>query len=350
MTSARTILVTGGAGFIGTNLVRLLAAVRPEWTLVVVDRLSYASTLHGIAPFLDAGRAHLEQVDLASAEHLAAVFERWRPDGVLHLAAESHVDRSIAGPRAFLDANIRGTFELLECARAHWADRPGRLLHVSTDEVFGSLGPEGAFLETTPYDPSSPYSASKAASDHLVRAWHRTYGLDVVLTNCSNNFGPWQYPEKLIPVMIRAIRDERPLPVYGNGMNVRDWLHVEDHARALLEVFERGTSGRSYNVGARNEWTNLALTEHLCDQVDDALGRPRTSRGRITFVTDRPGHDQRYAIDPSRIETELGWRPRHRFEDAIASTVRWYLDHAEAAWPRSDAAAPAAPTSTRSHP
>ncbi|MEM1350303.1 MAG: dTDP-glucose 4,6-dehydratase, partial [Myxococcota bacterium] len=257
-----------------------------------------------------------------------------QPDAVMHLAAESHVDRSITGPAAFIQSNIVGTFALLECARARWVDGAGdgRFLHVSTDEVFGSLGPQGAFTEDTPYDPSSPYSASKAASDHLVRAYERTYGLDVVLTNCSNNFGPYQYPEKLIPVVIRNIRDAKPLPVYGDGMNGRDWLFEEDHCSALHAVFERGERGRSYNIGTQNEWTNIALVRLLCDLVDEELGREATSQELITFVTDRPGHDRRYAIDPSRMREELEWQPEHAFEDAIRQTVSWYLANFGPIW------------------
>jgi dTDP-glucose 4,6-dehydratase len=335
MNAERTLLVTGGAGFIGTNLVHLLAAERPSWRIVVADRLSYAATTVGLQPLLSDGRVVLERIDIADPVEVGRVFDEWQPSGVFHLAAESHVDRSIEGPRAFLHSNVNGTFELLEAARARWGESgtQGRFLHVSTDEVYGSLGAEGVFREDTPYDPSSPYSATKAASDHLVRAWHRTFGLDVVLTNCSNNYGPWQYPEKLIPVIIRAIRDERPLPVYGDGSNVRDWLHVEDHVRALLAVFERGTSGRSYNVGARNEWTNLQLVEWLCDRVDDRLGRPRVSRSRITFVRDRPGHDLRYAIDPSRLESELSWSARVPFDEGLDRTVAWYLETLSSVWP-----------------
>jgi dTDP-glucose 4,6-dehydratase len=327
------ILVTGGAGFIGSNLVHSLLQADPRHRVVVVDSMTYAGNAQYLTPWLDTPRLALEVANIADADAMTAVFANYAPEQVYHLAAESHVDRSISGPRPFMDSNILGTFVLLECARTLWSGgRTGRFLHVSTDEVFGSLGETGAFTEETPYDPSSPYSASKAASDHLVRAWNRTFGLDVVLTNCSNNFGPRQFPEKLMPVIIRNIRASKPLPVYGDGQNVRDWLYVVDHCEALMAVMAKGQSGRSYNVGGQNEWTNLALVELLCDRVDDALGRPRTSRSLITFVTDRPGHDRRYAIDPTRIRTELGWTPRFGFEDAIGQTVQWYLDHLGPLW------------------
>jgi dTDP-glucose 4,6-dehydratase len=328
MTAPPCWLVTGGAGFIGSNLVHHLLARDPDLHVVVVDRLTYAADPAHLEPWPGTGRCTLVVADVADPVAMDAVFRDHRPGGVFHLAAESHVDRSIEGPAPFIRSNIEGTFVLLEAARRHWVDsgRPGRFLHVSTDEVYGSLGETGLFTEDTPYDPSSPYSASKAASDHLVRAWHRTFGLDVVLTNCSNNYGPRQYPEKLLPVMIRALRDQRPLPVYGEGRNVRDWLWVGDHCEALRTVFLHGVSGRSYNVGGHNEWTNLALVELLCDLVDDVLDRPRASRRLITFVRDRPGHDLRYAIDPTRICTELGWAPRMPFDEGLRQTIRWYLE------------------------
>ena len=331
----QTLLITGGAGFIGANLVHHLLAVEPEATLVILDKLTYAGNLAYLDGALELERVAFEQVDIADFEAVAGVFARHQPSGVYHLAAESHVDRSITGPAAFVQTNVVGTFNLLECARQTWieGDKTGRFLHVSTDEVYGSLGAEGAFTEHTAYDPSSPYSATKASSDHLVNAYGRTYGMDVVITNCSNNFGPYQYPEKLIPVVIRNIRDERPLPIYGDGQNVRDWLFVEDHCRALHAVFARGESGRCYNVGTENEWTNLALVERLCDLCDARLGREAgASRKLITFVTDRPGHDRRYAIDPSRIHDELGWSPTHTFDEAIALTVDWYLEHLGSMW------------------
>ena len=329
-----TLFVTGGAGFIGANLVKLLHDAHPQAQIVVIDKLTYAGNLDNLGELLGQENVHFEKVDIAKMGEVAACFERWKPTGIYHLAAESHVDRSISGPGAFIESNIVGTFCLLECARTRWSSpEDGRFLHVSTDEVFGSLGEDGAFDEDTPYDPSSPYSASKAASDHLVRAYHRTYGLNAVLTNCSNNFGPYQYPEKLIPVIIRNIRDKKPLPVYGKGVNVRDWLYVEDHCHALHQVFHKGRSGRSYNIGTENEWRNIDLVELLCDLTDEELGRPAgSSRELITFVTDRPGHDARYAIDPSRIRSEIGWEPKTPFDRAIRHTVRWYLEHLGPLW------------------
>jgi dTDP-glucose 4,6-dehydratase len=327
-------IITGGAGFIGANLVHYLLDRGEPIRLTVVDKLTYAGNRRYLQRFAEDERLEFVEADIADASAMDALFQRTRPDGVFHLAAESHVDRSITGPEAFVTTNVVGTFNLLECARRHWIERgrPGRFLHVSTDEVYGSLGPEGYFTEATAYDPSSPYSATKASSDHLVRAYHRTYGLDVVITNCSNNFGPFQYPEKLIPVIIRNIRDQKKLPVYGDGQNVRDWLYVEDHCRALTQVFERGRSGRSYNIGASNEWSNLDLVRTLCDLVDDRLARPRRSQELIEFVEDRPGHDRRYAIDPSRIEEELGWRPTCGFEEALDRTVVWYLENLSRLW------------------
>lgn len=324
----QTVLITGGAGFIGANLVHHLHRERPGCRLVVVDKLTYAGNPDNLEPLLSEGKVILEQADIAEERALWSIFEQYTPQAVFHLAAESHVDRSISGPRPFIESNIVGTYAVLECCRSLWSNgQGGRLLHVSTDEVFGSLGQTGLFTEDTPYDPSSPYSASKAASDHLVRAWNRTFGLDVVLTNCSNNFGPRQYPEKLIPVIIRNIRDRRPLPVYGDGSNVRDWLYVEDHCSALLAAMERGESSRSYNIGAENEWSNLRLVETLCDLVDEELHPEEPSRNLISFVTDRPGHDHRYAIDARRARAELGWAPAHSFEVALRETVRWYLAH-----------------------
>ena len=333
MTNARYV-ITGGAGFIGANLVRHLLEHAPQAELTVVDKLTYAGNLAYLEDVSD--KIRFVQADISDMEAMSSLFDEVKPTGIFHLAAESHVDRSITGPAAFIQSNIVGTFVLLECARKLWLDDEndvtGRFLHVSTDEVYGSLGPEGAFTEDTPYDPSSPYSASKASSDHLVRAYERTYGLDAVITNCSNNFGPYQYPEKLIPVIIRNIRDQKPLPVYGDGMNVRDWLYVEDHCRALCAAFDRGEKGRAYNIGTENEWTNIGLVRLLCDLVDKELGRETSSQELISFVTDRPGHDRRYAIDPSRIRDELGWEPQRSFEDGIAFTVRWYLENPETLW------------------
>lgn len=327
-------LITGGAGFIGANLVHQLAAHAPQARITIVDKLTYAGNLNYIQGPLEQARIDFVQADIADMAAMRDLFTRCKPTAVFHLAAESHVDRSIEGPGVFIQSNIVGTYTLLECARALWSDaaHKGRFLHVSTDEVFGSLGPEGAFDEQTPYDPSSPYSASKAGSDHIARAYHRTYGLDVVITNCSNNYGPYQYPEKLIPVIIRNIRDHKQLPVYGDGKNVRDWLYVKDHCSALIMAMEHGQSGRSYNVGTQNEWSNIDLVRLLCDKVDEALGRDSSSQSLITFVQDRPGHDQRYAIDPTRIRQELGWTPSYAFDEAISATVQWYLQHLSSMW------------------
>lgn len=329
-----TWLITGGAGFIGSNLVHHLAASRPDARLIVLDKLTYAGNQRYIQDVVDGERVVFVQADIADEAAIERVFTEYQPTGVFHLAAESHVDRSISGPRPFIDSNIIGTYVLLEAARRHWLERgrEGRFLHVSTDEVYGDLGPnDPAFTEDTAYKPSSPYSASKAASDHLATAWQRTYGLDVVITNCSNNFGPYQYPEKLIPVIIRNIRDRKPLPLYGDGSNVRDWLYVVDHAEALLTAFEKGVSGRNYNIGTQNEWQNKPLVELLCDIVDRQLGT-HDSRSLIQFVTDRPGHDRRYAIDPTRTKAELGWSPRYGFEEAMESTVAWYLKNLSLMW------------------
>ncbi len=327
------LIVTGGAGFIGANLVHMLAERLPTTQIAVVDKLTYAGNKKYIEKPLQRGGISFHQVDIADVESMSRLFHELEPTGVIHLAAESHVDRSISGPAAFIQSNIVGTFALLELARTYWIEkeRDGRFLHVSTDEVYGSLGPEGAFTEDTPYDPSSPYSASKASSDHLVRAYNRTFGLDAVITNCSNNYGPYQYPEKLIPVIIRNIRDRKDLPVYGDGKNVRDWLYVEDHCEAIWRVFEDGESGRSYNIGTENELQNIELVRRLCDLVDDILGT-KDSQELITFVQDRPGHDRRYAIDPSRIREELGWEPKHDFDASLRHTTEWYLENFKPIW------------------
>jgi dTDP-glucose 4,6-dehydratase len=331
----QTLLVTGGAGFIGSQVIRSLIA-RTSVRVVNVDALTYAANLDSLREVEGDDRYTLEPVDVADGPAVRDLFERHRPSGVVHLAAESHVDRSIDGPGAFIRTNVTGTFTLLEAARGHLASLPPdkaaafRFLHVSTDEVFGSLGESGVFRSDTPYDPSSPYSASKAAADHLVRSWHRTYGLPVVLTNCSNNYGPYQFPEKLIPLMIiKALRRE-PLPVYGKGENVRDWLHVEDHASALLAVLERGKVGTTYLVGGHGERRNLDVVKRICDLVDELAPEPEAPRRRelIEFVEDRPGHDLRYAIDPSRIEDELDWAPGRTFEEGLRETVQWYLENA----------------------
>jgi dTDP-glucose 4,6-dehydratase len=328
----QTLLITGGAGFIGSALVRLLLR-ESDYRIVNVDKLTYAASPEALEDAPAHPRYRFEQADICDAAALARVFAEHRPDGVMHLAAESHVDRSIDGPADFIQTNILGTFRLLEAALAHWQSLDGaararfRFHHISTDEVYGSLGDTGLFTETTPYAPNSPYSASKASSDHLVRAWHHTYGLPVVITNCSNNYGPYQFPEKLIPLMILNALEFRPLPVYGTGANVRDWLYVDDHARALRLVFEQGRVGEQYNIGGHNEQRNLDLVEQLCDLIDvlqaDADGRRR--RDLITFVEDRKGHDLRYAIDASRIGRELGWQPQETLESGLRKTVEWYL-------------------------
>ncbi|MFM2158592.1 MAG: dTDP-glucose 4,6-dehydratase, partial [Cyanobacteriota bacterium] len=339
----RRVLVTGGGGFIGGALVRRL--LRESAVEVFnLDKMGYASDLTSIEAVLaelgpaahtseGAVRHRLLQVDLASAEATAEAVRSADPDLVLHLAAESHVDRSIEGPAAFLESNVSGTFNLLQAVRAHWQGLPQerqdrfRFHHISTDEVFGSLGPSGRFCETTPYDPRSPYSASKAASDHLVSAWHHTYGLPVVLTNCSNNYGPWQFPEKLIPVVIlKAIAGEA-IPLYGDGQNIRDWLYVEDHVDALLLAATRGAIGRSYCVGGHGERTNKQVVETICGLLDQLLPAGQPHSRLITPVADRPGHDRRYAIDPARISAELGWQPRHSFDQGLAATVAWYIAH-----------------------
>ena len=324
------ILVTGGAGFIGSAVVRL--AIARGHQVVNVDALTYAACLDNLESLADHPNYAFEQVDIRDRLGLDAVFAKHAPDTVMHLAAESHVDRSIDAPVNFIETNVNGTFNMLEAARSYWQAQGQphtfRFHHISTDEVFGSLGPTGMFAEDTPYDPRSPYSASKASSDHLVRAWHETYGLPVVLTNCSNNYGPYHFPEKLIPVMILNALACKPLPIYGDGGNIRDWLYVEDHADALLLVLERGALGRSYNIGGENERTNLELVKALCGILDRLRPWDRGSYADlITFVTDRPGHDARYAIDPSRIRDELGWRPSVTVEEGLERTVQWYLDN-----------------------
>lgn len=328
------LLVTGGAGFIGSAVVRL--AVSRGHHVVNLDALTYAACLENVAPVADSPLYAFEQADIRDRAALDRIFATHDPDAVMHLAAESHVDRSIDGPGDFIETNITGTYHMLEAARAHWTrkGRPAgfRFHHISTDEVFGSLpnDPSQKFSETTPYDPRSPYSASKAASDHLVRAWHETYGLPVVLTNCSNNYGPYHFPEKLIPVVILNALAGKPLPIYGDGSNIRDWLYVEDHADALLLVVEKGRLGESYNIGGENERTNLELVRTLCAILD--AKRPKNDGSyadQITFVTDRPGHDARYAIEPARIRNELGWRPSVTVEEGLERTVQWYLDNAD---------------------
>ena len=332
-TSSMKLMVTGGAGFIGSAVVR--QAVTQGHEVVNLDALTYAACLDNLAPVADAPNYAFVQADIRDRAAMDAVFAEHTPDAVMHLAAESHVDRSIDGPGTFIDTNITGTYTLLEAARAFWIGqgRPEafRFHHISTDEVFGSLGATGQFTEETPYDPRSPYSASKAASDHLVRAWAETYGLPVLLTNCSNNYGPYHFPEKLIPVVILNALAGKPIPVYGKGENVRDWLYVEDHADALLTVLSRGTVGRSYNIGGENEARNIDLVRKICAILDAKKPTSGSYADLITFVTDRPGHDARYAIDPARIRTELGWRPSVTLDEGLEKTVQWYLDN-EAWW------------------
>ena len=326
------ILVTGGAGFIGSAVVR--QAIRDGHEIVNLDSLTYAANLENVAPVSNATGYTFEMVSVTDSEALGDVFARHKPDAVMHLAAESHVDRSIDGPAAFIETNISGTYTLLEAARAYWTNQGKpesfRFHHISTDEVFGSLGETGMFTEDTPYDPRSPYSASKAASDHLVRAWGETYGMPVVLTNCSNNYGPYHFPEKLIPVVILNALHGRPIPVYGAGENVRDWLYVEDHADALLLVLQKGQIGRSYNIGGENEARNIDLVRTICALLDERRPANAPHDKLIEFVDDRPGHDLRYAIDPTRIREELGWRPSVTVEEGLAKTVDWYL--ANEAW------------------
>ena len=326
------ILVTGGAGFIGSAVVRL--AIARGHSIVNVDALTYAACLENVASVSESSQYCFEHADIRDRNALDTIFEKHQPDAVMHLAAESHVDRSIDGPADFIETNVTGTFNMLEAARTYWQahGKPEtfRIHHISTDEVFGSLpsDPAAQFTEETPYDPRSPYSASKASSDHLVRAWHETYGLPVVLTNCSNNYGPYHFPEKLVPVIILNALAGKPLPIYGTGSNIRDWLYVEDHADALLLVLEKGAIGRCYNIGGENERTNLELVQTLC-KILDRLNPKNTGTyaDLITFVQDRPGHDARYAIDPSRIRDELGWRPSVTVEEGLEKTVQWYLDN-----------------------
>ena len=323
------LLVTGGAGFIGSAVVR--QAVNAGHQVVNLDALTYAACLDNVASVANSSLYAFEHDDIRDADALHRIFAKHKPDAVMHLAAESHVDRSIDGPAAFIETNINGTYNMLEAARTFWnaGGKPEgfRFHHISTDEVYGTLGAEGMFTETTPYAPTSPYSASKAASDHLVRAWHETYGLPVVITNCSNNYGPYHFPEKLIPVVILRALAGDPIPVYGNGQNIRDWLYVEDHADALLNVLSNGAVGRTYNIGGENEASNLDLVHMICKILDAKRPGSTPYAQQITFVADRPGHDLRYAIDPTRIRNELGWRPSVTLEQGLDLTVQWYLDN-----------------------
>lgn len=334
---SQAVLITGGAGFIGSCLVRQLIAEEAGTRVVTLDKLTYAGNLDSLEPVMSESRHKFVHGDVADVELVRELLRTEHPQTVIHLAAESHVDRSIDGPAAFVQTNVVGTFAMLEAARDHWKSLPAgekeafRFLHVSTDEVFGSLGAEGAFTETTPYSPRSPYAASKAASDHLVRAYCHTYGLPTLITNCSNNYGPYQFPEKLIPLMILNALEGKPLPVYGDGQNVRDWLFVEDHCRALRLVANRGVPGETYNIGGNSERANLDVVKQICRIVDHLRpGLPHfPCESLINFVADRPGHDRRYAIDAGKIRRELGWEPQRTFEEGLAATVAWYLANSE---------------------
>ena len=329
----RNILITGGAGFIGSNLVRLFVNRYPEYRIVNLDVLTYAGNLENLKDVEDRPNYVFVKADICDYERMAQIFAEYDIDGVIHLAAESHVDRSIKDPFTFARTNVMGTLSLLQAAKEQWKEegRAYRFYHVSTDEVYGALQMDGTFFtEKTKYDPHSPYSASKASSDHFVRAFHDTYGLPIVISNCSNNYGPYQFPEKLIPLFINNIRHGRPLPVYGKGENVRDWLYVEDHARAIDVIFHNGKDGDTYNIGGFNEWKNIDLIKVMISVVDRLLGNPEGhSLGLITYVKDRAGHDLRYAIDSTKLHEELGWEPSLQFEEGIEKTVKWYLDHQE---------------------
>jgi dTDP-glucose 4,6-dehydratase len=330
---SKTIMVTGGAGFIGSHVVRLFVNKYPDYLIVNADALTYAGNLENLKDVEHAANYRFEKADITDAGSIEPLFDKYAFDAVIHLAAESHVDRSIIDPLAFVKTNVLGTANLLHICRKHWEKSATkmegkRFYHVSTDEVYGSLGEEGFFLEETAYDPRSPYSASKASSDHFVMAWYHTYGLPVVMSNCSNNYGSYHFPEKLIPLMINNIRNNKPLPVYGKGENVRDWLFVEDHARAIDAIFHQGKTGDKYNVGGFNEWKNIDLVHLLCKIMDAKLGRPEgTSAKLITYVKDRPGHDLRYAIDATKLNKELGWKPSLQFEEGLEKTVDWYLQN-----------------------
>jgi dTDP-glucose 4,6-dehydratase len=330
MNQKKTILITGGAGFIGSHVVRLFVNKYPDYRIINLDGLTYAGNLENLRDLENSPNYEFVKADISIEKQVMQAFYNHQPDSVIHLAAESHVDRSISNPTEFIYTNIIGTVNLLNAARMIWQenDADRRFYHISTDEVYGSLGDNGAFTETTPYDPKSPYSASKASSDHLVRAYHHTFGLPVVLSNCSNNYGPNQFPEKLLPLFINNIRHNKPLPVYGKGANVRDWLYVEDHARAIDDIFHSGKDGETYNIGGNNEWKNIDLILILCRLMDEKLKRPAgTSEKLINYVKDRAGHDLRYAIDSSKLQKELGWKPSVTFEEGLSRTIDWYLDN-----------------------
>jgi dTDP-glucose 4,6-dehydratase len=334
MKEKKTIIVTGGAGFIGSALIRFLIK-ETDCVVINVDKLTYAGNLESLSNISSNSRYHFEQVDICDYQRIKSIFTKYKPNAVIHLAAESHVDRSIDGPSDFLNTNVIGTYTLLEEARFYWSNLYGtnkkdfRFLHVSTDEVYGSLGSEGYFSESTAYKPNSPYSASKASSDHFVRAWYHTFGLPTLITNCSNNYGPFQFPEKLIPVVILNALNGKDIPVYGQGKNIRDWLFVEDHVKALLTVLEKGQLGETYVIGGHNEKNNLEVVETICQIMNEIIQNPKVKNHSdlITFVKDRPGHDMRYAIDPGKIQNELGWLPQVTFKEGIYKTVKWYLEN-----------------------
>ncbi|HVG16279.1 MAG TPA: dTDP-glucose 4,6-dehydratase [Chitinophagaceae bacterium] len=338
----KTIIITGGAGFIGSHVVRLFVTKYPDYRIINLDALTYAGNLENLKDIDEASNYVFEKVNILDIPALEDVFSTYNPDGVIHLAAESHVDRSILSPLDFVYTNVVGTVNLLNAAKKQWAQpangQPStnnafhgkRFYHVSTDEVYGALGDTGLFTETTPYDPNSPYSASKAASDHFVRAYGETYHLPIIVSNCSNNYGPYHFPEKLIPLFINNIINNKPLPVYGDGLYTRDWLFVKDHARAIDLLYHEGKEGETYNIGGFNEWKNIDLVKLLCGQMDEKLGRaPGTSEALITYIKDRPGHDRRYAIDASKINSELGWKPSVTFEEGLSQTIDWYLQNTE---------------------
>lgn len=328
----KTLIITGGAGFIGSHVVRRFVNEYPQYQIINLDKLTYAGNLANLKDIENKPNYRFIKADITDSRQILDLFENEQPDGIIHLAAESHVDRSIANPLEFVLTNVVGTVNLLNAARATWKDdyKNHRFYHVSTDEVYGALGEEGMFTEKTAYDPHSPYSASKASSDHFVRAYHDTYGLNTVISNCSNNYGSHHFPEKLIPLAIHNIQHNKPVPIYGKGENIRDWLFVEDHARAIDLIYHKAAAGSTYNIGGHNEWTNLDLIQLLCKIMDDRLGRePGTSAQLITFVTDRAGHDLRYAIDADKLEKELGWKPSLRLEQGLEKTVDWYLSNEE---------------------